>query len=109
MNLPNDDRIEALVRQQFDGPVPDAGFSERLMQRLPPRRQRRRRAWPLWAGALTGVIACWLSLQSSPVLQAGWRDWLGGEMSAAAITLLAALAGVSFLATWWATTESVDY
>jgi hypothetical protein len=102
----DDDAIEALLRKQFDGPVPNEGFSERVMQRLPPR--RRRMAWPLWAGIFVGTGACWLSLSSAPLLRAGWRDWMGGELSAPAITLLLVIAGMSLLASWWSVTEADD-
>ena len=101
-----DDAIEALLRKQFDGPVRDDGFSERVMERLPPR--RRRIAWPLWAGVVVGTGACWLSLSTAPLLHVGWRDLMGGELSAPAITLLLAIAGMSLLASWWSVTEADD-
>jgi hypothetical protein len=103
-NQPQDDAIEALLRGQFDGPLPDDGFSERVMQRLPTR--RRRVAWPLWAGVLAGMGACWLGLLSAPLLQVGWRDWAGGELSAPAIILLSVAAGMSLLASWWSVAEA---
>jgi len=106
MSHPHDDAIEALLRKQFDGPVRDEGFSERVMQRLPPRRQRM--AWPLWAGVVAGTAACWLSLMFSPLLHAGWRDWVSGELSAPAMTLLLALATMSLLASWWSVVEADD-
>ncbi len=107
MNEPHDDAaIDALLRRQFDGPVPDDGFSARVMQRLPP--HRRRVTWPLWAGALVGAGACWSSLLFSPLLQAGWRDWLASELSMPAIILLLAMAGMASAAAWWAMTEAAD-
>jgi hypothetical protein len=101
-----DDAIEALLQKQFDGSVPDEGFSERLMQRLPPRRRRVRVAWPLWAGLLAGTVACWLSLGTLPLLHVGLRDLMGGELSASAIVLLLAMAGMSLLAGWWSLSEA---
>lgn len=106
MSYPHDDPIEALLRKQFDGPVPDEGFSERVMRRLPPR--RRRIVWPLWAGVLAGAGACWLGLRCSPLLHVGWRDWMGGELSVSAATVLVAIAGMSLLACWWAIAEADD-
>lgn len=106
MNHPHDDAIEALLRQQFDGPVPDDGFSGRVMQRLPPR--RRRVAWPVWAGVVAGAGACWLSLLTSPLLHVGWRDWAGGEPSTSAIAWLLAVAGMSLLAMGWSMAEADD-
>ncbi|HVJ61618.1 MAG TPA: DUF5056 domain-containing protein [Tahibacter sp.] len=107
MNHSDDNDIEALLRRQFDGAVPDDGFSERVMQQLPPR--RRRAAWPLWAGIVAGIAACWLSLVSTPLLQVGWQNWIGGELSAAAITLLSVIAGMSLLACGWIAMEAEDH
>lgn len=104
MNHPHDDAIEALLRKQFDGPVPDDGFSEQVMQRLPPR--RRRIAWPLWAGVLAGAGTCWMSLLSAPLVHVGWQDWSAGELTAPGIALLLAMVGMSLLASWWSMTEA---
>ncbi len=101
---PNDDAIDALLRTQFDGPVADDGFSERVMQALPPR--RRRSDWPLRAGIAAGVIACWFSLRSAPVLHAGWSAWVSHQLTAPAIALLLAIAGMSLLALWWSVAEA---
>jgi 4-amino-4-deoxy-L-arabinose transferase-like glycosyltransferase len=107
MTHPHDEAIEALLRQKFDGPVPDDGFSERVMQRLPS--HRRRVTWPLWVGVLAGTGACWCSLLFAPWLSAGWRNWAHGELSFAAITLLVAMTIMSLLAGWWAMTEADDH
>lgn len=98
----HDDEIEALLRRSFEGPVPDAGFSERVIQRLP---SRRRISWPLWSGVLTGISACGLSLLRSPLLHAGWRDWLHGDWSMPAAVLLSTAAGMSLLACCWCAIE----
>lgn len=100
---PHDDAIDALLRAQFDGPVPDDGFSERVMQALPPR--RRRIDWPLRAGIAAGVVACWLSLLSTPVLHAGWSAWTNRQLTTPALALLLAVAGMSLLALWWSVAE----
>lgn len=104
MNHPDDDDIDALLRERFDGPVRDDGFTDRLMRQ--PRPRRRRAAWPVAAGVAAGVGACWISLLPTPLLQAGWRDWAGGQPSLAAIVVMAAAAGMSLLACWWTTVES---
>ncbi|MDN5924465.1 MAG: DUF5056 domain-containing protein [Xanthomonadales bacterium] len=100
----SDDMIESMLREQFDGPVADDGFSERVMQVLPPR--PRHRAWPLWLGIVVGMLACWLGLLRAPVLQTGWSDWLHGEFSMPAITVMAVMAGLSLLAAWWSVAET---
>lgn len=107
MNHSHDDAIDALVRKQFDGPVRDDGFSERLMQKLPPR--RRRSMWPLITGILAGTAACWLSLMSTSSLDVGWHDWMSGELSASAITFIGAIFITSLLAFWWTTMEATDH
>lgn len=99
-----DDALDALLRQQFEGAVPDAGFSDRVMRQLPAR--PRRRTWPLWSGIAAGMTACALSLASTPLVQLGWRDWLGGEVSAPVIALLFALAGMALLAMCWSLAEA---
>ena len=104
MNESHDDTIEALLRRQFDGPVADDGFSDRVMQHLPPR--RRRATWPLWMGVLIGIAACWICIDSVPLLQNGWRDWLAGEPSMSAIGMLVMMAAMSLLALIWSLAES---
>ena len=103
MTPSDDDEIDALLRDQFDGAVPDDGFTDRLMRQ--PRPRRRRAAWPVIAGIAAGIGASWLSLLPTPLLQAGWRDWASGEPSDSAIVLMAAMAGMSLLACWWTAME----
>ena len=103
MNPHDDDPIDALLRAQFEGPVPDDGFSERVMQALPPR--RRRVDWPVRAGIAAAVVTCWASLQSTSVLHEGWSAWASGRLTAPAIALLLAIAGMSLLALWWSVAE----
>lgn len=104
MNESPDDAVEILLRRQFDGPVPDAGFAERVMQALPPRRRRVR--WPAWAGLAAGAVACWLALLPSPLLRVAWRDVLRAHWSAADITLLLVMAGMALLALAWGIAEA---
>lgn len=101
-DLDDEHDLDALLRDQFDGPVPDDGFADRVMQRARP---RRRVAWPVAAGLVAGIAACWLSLLPTSVLQAGWRDWGHGQPSASAIAFLAVAAGMSLLACWWTAME----
>ncbi|MBE1159901.1 DUF5056 domain-containing protein [Dyella acidiphila] len=104
MNESHDDSIETLLRRQFDGPVADDGFSDRVMQHLPTR--RRRAAWPLWLGALTGAAACWICLVNVPLLRLGWRDWLAADLSAPVIGMWLAMVALSLLALGWGLVES---
>jgi len=100
-----DDAVDKILRDRFEGPVPDDGFCDDVMQVLPA---RRRNAWPLAAGIAAGGVACWLSLLSTPLLRIGWKDWLSGEPSAPALILFAAMAGVSLLAMAWTAAEADD-
>jgi uncharacterized membrane protein YcjF (UPF0283 family) len=104
MNSTHEDPIESLLRRQFDGPVPDDGFCDRVMAQLP--RRRRFAFWPLIAGLLTGSVACSLSLASTPLFNNGWREWLAGQLSASAIVVVLVAAGMSLLAACWAIAEA---
>ena len=100
----HDASLDALLRRQSDGPVADDGFSDRVLQHVPARRRTRR--WQLPAAILLGLGACGWSLSATPLLRAGWQDWLRGQVSPSAVALLLALATVSLLASWWALAES---
>jgi hypothetical protein len=107
MNPIHDDDIDALLRQSFDGPSPDAGFCDRVMQQLPSRRPPS--AWPLAAGVLVGAVLCSLSLFTSPLWRAGWHGWLVGEWSTSTIIMLSMMAGMSLLALGWTLAEADDH
>ncbi|HWA90858.1 MAG TPA: hypothetical protein VG889_12535 [Rhizomicrobium sp.] len=104
MNDPENDEIDRLLLAHFDGPVPEDGFCDSVMQRLPARPPRR--TWPLAVGAAIGGALCWLSLVSTPLLGIGWRDWVSGELSAPALLLLATMAGGSLIALAWTAAEA---
>lgn len=99
-----DKLIDSLLCEQFEGPVPDEGFCERVMEQLPA--SKKRRNWPLVAGAVTGVVTSWILLGRSPVTQTGWRDWLSGDLSASAITLFIAVTGLAILTMVWTIAEA---
>ncbi|HEX7814314.1 DUF5056 domain-containing protein [Dyella sp.] len=103
MHSPDDNDIDALLRQSFEGPVADDGFTDRVMQRLPARRHRL--SWPMLAGVAAGIATCWLSLSSAPLYRAGWTDWLSGHWSSPAIIVWLALSGMSLLALGWVLAE----
>jgi hypothetical protein len=107
MNHMHDDDIDVLLRQSFDGPTSDAGFCDRVMQQLPPR--RRPSAWPLAAGVLAGAVLCSLSVFTSPLWRAAWQGWLVGEWSSSTIIMLSAMAGLSLLALGWTLAEADDH
>ncbi|HEY1138342.1 MAG TPA: hypothetical protein VGE64_12760 [Xanthomonadaceae bacterium] len=104
MNDPQDASIDVLLRRQFEGPVADDGFCDRVMQQLPARRRAHR--WHLPVGMLAGLVACAWSLSSTSLIRTGLQDWMLGNLSSSAAGLLLAITGVSLLASWWALTES---
>jgi hypothetical protein len=107
MNPIHDDDIDALLRRSFDGPTLDDGFSDRVMQRLPPR--RRRSAWPLVAGVLVGTVLCALSLSASPLWRSAWHGWLAGGGSTSMVIVLSMMAVMSLLALGWTFAEAEDH
>ncbi|HTV85263.1 MAG TPA: hypothetical protein VME63_07650 [Dyella sp.] len=106
MSAPREDDIDALLRRSLDA-IPDAGFSDRLMQRLPPR--RRASAWPLAIGLALGALTCCISLFATALWRTGWYDWLHGKLSACAVVMLLAMMGMSLLALGWTLAEAEDH
>ncbi|RQO54666.1 hypothetical protein DBR47_21550 [Paucibacter sp. KBW04] len=100
----DDDAIERLLQQQFEGPVADDGFCARVMEQLPAR--RRQSAWPVCLGLLAGMATCWMLLADSPLLRKGWADWLAGAPSPSAITLWLASGVLALLALAWGLAET---
>lgn len=104
MNESRDDSIEALLRQQFGGPVADQGFSNRVLQQLPPRRSRI--AWPTWLGMLAGMVTCGICVAHVPLMAIGWRDSLSGHLTMPAIAMWLTAPVLSLLALGWGLVES---
>jgi len=107
MNPMHDEDIDSLLRQSFDGPALDAGFSDRVMQRVRPR--RRASAWPLLVCIFAGVLMCWLSLSGSPLWRTAWQGWLAREWSTSTVIMLATMTGLSLLALGWSLAEADDH
>jgi hypothetical protein len=107
MNPVHDEDIDALLRQSFDGPALDAGFSDRVMQHVRPR--RRASSWPLVVCVFAGALMCWLSLSGSPLWRAAWQGWLAGVWSSSTIITLAMMAAMSLLALGWTLAEADDH
>ena len=103
----HDEDVDELLRQSFDGPVPDAGFSDRVMQHV--RRRRRESAWTLVIYVLAGAVTCWLSLSASSFWHAAWRDWFTGAWSTSTVIMLVMMSGLSLLALGWGLTEADDH
>lgn len=106
MNDPMEDAVDALLREQFEGPVADDGFCTSVMDRLPAR--RRRMKWPMVAGTVAGVATCGISLSSAPIAYNGWQDWLSGAPSSATMALFVAMMGMAILTLAWTIAEADD-
>ena len=101
-----EDLPDVMLREAFEGPVPDGGFCDRVMEHLPAR--RRHIKWPTAAGIAAGLATCGFSLWSAPITHIGWRDWLSGELSASVIGLFASMVIMAILALAWTTAEADD-
>ena len=99
MNDEMEEAIDVLLRGRFEGPIPDDGFCQSVMDRLPARRHRI--SWPLVVGTLAGAAMCWFSLWSSPIPYIGW-------MSGSAIALFISMISMPILALAWTIAEADD-
>ena len=106
MNDARDDVFDVLLCQHFEGSVPDDGFCESVMDRLPAKRNRNK--WPMAAGTVAGVATCWFSLWWAPIAYIGGQDWLSGQLSASAMTLFIAMMCMAILALAWTIAEADD-
>ncbi|MFP7724262.1 hypothetical protein ACJQWM_02050 [Lysobacter sp. D1-1-M9] len=100
----SDQRIHDLLRRNFNGAVPDDGFSAQVTRALPAR--QRPRPWLLPAAALAGSLLAWVTLLPSPLLQQVAHEWLTGGFGAASAGICVLLLGLSLLSCGWALEES---
>ncbi len=106
MNDEMDEALNSLLRGQFEGPVPDDGFCDRVMELLPSKRHQKN--WPLVVGILTGTATCALTLWSAPITSIGWQEWVSGVPSEFALALFISMIGLEILALAWAVAEVGD-
>ena len=99
-----DDPIDVLLRDQFDGPVTDQGFTDRVLAGLPAR--RRAATWPVAAGTVLGAMVCGYSLSQSPLVGAGWQDWMAGHWSVEAVALMLAMMVLPVMLLLWTLAEA---
>lgn len=100
----SDHRLDELLRRGFSGPVPDGGFSARVMRALPTRRRQPARMLP--TAAMLGGLLAWLSLLPSSLLQQVAQEWQTGGFGAASAAVCVLLLGLSLLGCGWALDES---
>jgi hypothetical protein len=104
MNNHHVEDVEALLCDEFAGPVPDNGFCVRVMEVLPHR--PRHSLWPVMTGIAAGAVLTLLFLLSSPLVQIAIRDWLHGEPSAVALLVMLTISSLSLLALGWTSAET---
>lgn len=98
-----DDALDALLRREFEGHVPDDGFSERVARALPPR--PRRHAWPLPLAAVCGGVLAWAAVSPSPLWGDVAREAAAGVPGAASAVLFTVALGLGALCGAWALEE----
>lgn len=98
-----DQDLDTLLRQSFDGPLADGGFSARVMQRVQPR--RRGSAWLLPMSVLAGILLCCLSLADSPLWRTALQGWLAGEWTRSTALAVALIALMALMALGWTLAE----
>lgn len=106
MNDEFDNAIDHLLRDHAPDPVTDDGFCASLIDSLPPRKPPIK--WPLAIGILTGLLACWLSMNAAPVALIGWNDWISGDLTSSALVLLALLTGLNMMTLAWTLIEAQE-
>ncbi len=102
---PNDP-IEDLLRERFEGAVPEDGFSGKVMQRLPQR--RRFQGWLPAVGVLLGAVASGVGLFWGRLPEVVWRGGTSGHMTGAVIVWMAIAGGISMMGMGWAVVEGDD-
>lgn len=95
--------LDALLRSRFPGPVPDDGFSERVMRALPRNRQPRIPLLPLSAAA--GTVLAWFALLPSPIWRQVVQEWLAGSIGFATVGISALLLGMAIVSCAWSLEE----
>lgn len=99
-----DRKLDDLLRTSFDGPVADDGFSARVMQALPPRREHRR--WLVPGAAAAGSLIAWLALMPSPLWRQVAQEWLAGNPGGATLGVAALVFGLGLVACAWSLEET---
>lgn len=107
MNTPpeRDDALDRLLLGAGVDPVPDHGFSERAMSRLPARRPRPARTVLGLATAIGTALATW-QLSGSGLLHATGIELQQGMPGIAVLAVLAAVLTLGIGMAGWAVAEA---
>lgn len=104
MNHPVEPNIDALLREVYDEPVADDGFSVRLMQKIPTQRRTQHR-YTLIAFVI-GLLALMWQVLSSSWFETARRDLAQAQFSVTLMVLFAVFFGASLLVSAWVLTEA---
>jgi hypothetical protein len=89
-----EDELLKLLQDTAPEPVPDDGFTEALMKRLPQTRSASPKA--VWLGLASGVVLTVWQLQGNPLLSQLADDWLTGQFSLLSMVVLGAVMLTAF-------------
>lgn len=104
MNETPDDALDTLLRREFEGPVPDDGFSARVARELPAR--PRRIAWPLPIAFACGGVLAGAAVATSPLWGEVAQEVAAGVPGAASAVLLTVALCLGALCCAWALEEA---
>lgn len=104
MNQQIDPNLDEMLRDYYEAPVADEGFSGRLMQTIPQKRPRYFHHFLI--SLLLGMMALLWQTSSIPLFHNAWQDLAQGQMSTSVWMLYGVLASVSLFVSYWLLTES---
>lgn len=104
VNHPVEPNIDALLRDVYDEPVADDGFSAHVMQKIPMQRKTHHR-YTLIAFVI-GLLALMWQVLSSSLFETAWHDLAQAQFSVTLIVLFAVFFGASLLVSAWVLTEA---
>jgi hypothetical protein len=104
MNQEIDPNLDELLRDHYEAPVADEGFSSRLMQTIPQKRPRISRHFLI--SFLLGMAALLWQTSSSTLFHNAWKDLAQGHLTTSVWLLYGMFASVSLFVSSWLLTES---
>lgn len=95
--------LDTLLRDYYEAPVADDGFSGRLMQIIPSKRPRYSPHFLI--ALLLGLAALLWQTSSSQLFHHAWQDLAQGHLSASVWLLCGVFTSVSLFISCWLMTE----
>ncbi|MFZ6798998.1 hypothetical protein [Undibacterium sp. Di24W] len=104
MNQKIDPSLDELLRDYYEAPVADEGFSDRLMQTTPQKRPRYSCHFSI--SLLLGMAALLWQTSSIPLFHNACQDLVHGHLTTSVWLLCGVFASVSLFVSTWLLTES---